>query len=223
MKKICLIVAYLFMSLTLFAQERQTIDRASGNLLFIYQFEKVQGSSFFKDKWLDASVTVENGYTFKHVNLKFDVYNNKFIFNRNDSAYELGLYVSHVCFYPNASDTTQKIIFKKGYAINNIIKADKYLQVLAEGKISFLKSYQKEIEEFTEYGDANKFKRFNDKETYFLLQDGQYKLVGLNKKSLENVFGNQYNKIEAFLKEKDLSAKDESGWIAAINYINVLK
>ena len=116
-----------------------------------------------------------------------------------------------------------KIIFKKGYAINNTIKADKYLQVLAEGRNSLLKSYQKEIEEYSEYGDANKFKRFNDKENYYLLQDGQYKLVNLNKKNLENVFGNQYNKIEALLKEKDLSAKDEAGWIAAINYSNAVK
>jgi len=223
MKKIYLIAPCFFMSLIVFAQDRQTIDRVSGSLLYIYQFEKVQGTSFLKDKWMDASVTVDNGYTFKHVQLKFDVYNNKFIFNRNDSAYELGVYVNAVCFYPNPSDTTQKFFFKKGYIINNTIKAEKYLQVLVEGKISLLKSYQKEIEEYTEYGDANKFKRFNDKENYYLLQDGQYKLVSLNKKSLENVFGSQYNKIEVLLKEKDLSAKDEAGWIAAIKYNNAIK
>ncbi len=223
MNKIYYLIILLFITLNVFSQtERQQWDPVTGNLLFYHQTEKIEGSPFLKDKWIDASVKVENGYVFKHVSLKLDIYNSVFVFNRNDTAYELGNYVVEVQFSPNYPDTTQKLIFRKGFSINNSINNSKFLQVLVEGKITLLKYYQKETEEYTEYGNAVKFKRFNDKETYYTLKDGEYKLLSLSKKNLENLLQTQYGKIDAFLKGKDLSGKDENGWIAALNYSNSL-
>lgn len=213
----------MFITVNVLAQtERQQWDRVSGNLLFYHQAEKIEGSPFLSDKWLESSVKVENGYVFKQVSLKLDIYNNVFVFNRHDTAYELGNYVAEVQFFPNFPDTSRKLVFRKGYSINSSINNTKFLQVLAEGKITLLKYYQKETEEYTEYGNAVKFKRFNDKEAYYVLKEGQYKLVSLTKKSLESLFQTQYAKIDAFLKGKDLSGKDENGWIEAINYSNSL-
>ena len=223
MNKIYYLTFSLFITLNIFAQtDRQQWDPVTGNLLFYHQTEKIDGSPFLKDKWEDASVVLEKGYTFKHVNLKFDIYNNVFVFNRHDTAFVLGDYVAEIQFFPNSPDTSHKLIFRKGYSINSSINNTKFLQVLTEGKLTLLKYYQKETEEYTEYGNAVKFKRFNDKETYYVLKDGQYKLLNLSKKSLENLLQTQYGKIEAFLKAKDLSGKDEDGWVAAINYSNSL-
>ncbi len=198
------------------------IDKNSGNLLYYYQKEEIQGHPFFKDKWIDANITDQNGYVFKNILIKIDTYRNTVVFNRNDSSYELGPMVAQICFFPNAGDTTQKMIFKKGYDVTAFIKADKYLQVLAEGKILLLKDYHKELEDYTEYGNATKMKRYRDVEQYYIGKDGQFTGIGLSKKNLENALQTRWPQVDAYLKQKELSGKDEKSWAAAIAYYNSL-
>ena len=202
--------------------EHQLIDKSNGNLLYYYQKEEIQGHPFFKDKWINANITDQNGYVFKNIAIKIDTYRNKVVFNRNDSSYELGPMVAQVCFFPNAGDTTQKMIFKNGYDVTAFIKTDKYLQVLAEGKITLLKDYHKELEEYTEYGNATKMKRYRDVEQYYIGKEGQFTGMGQSKKNLENVLQAKWPQVDAFLKQKEFSGKDEKSWVAAITYFNSL-
>jgi len=202
--------------------EHEMIDKINGNLNYIYQVEQINGHPFVKDKWMDASITANNGYVFKHIITKIDSYKNKVIFNRNDTAFELGPMVASVCFFPDPADTTKKMMFKKGYEVSAFIHADKYLEVLAEGKISLLKDYHKELEEYTEYGNATKLKRYRDVEQYYVGRDGQYSGMGLSKKNLENVLQAKWAQVDAFLKQKEFSGKDEKSWTAAFTYYNSL-
>lgn len=226
MKYQCLIFVFLPVLICCVADaqtvEHEMIDKNTGGLLYIYQAAEMHGHPFFKDKWMDASITVSNGHVFKHIITKIDTYNNKVIFNRNDSAFELGPIAAEVCFFPDQSDTSKKIIFKNGYAVNNFITASKYLEVLAEGKISLLKDYHKELEEYTEYGNATKQKRYREVEQYYVLKDGQYSGMGLSKKNLQAVLQSRWVEVDAFLKQTNISGKDEKSWAAAIAYFNLL-
>ena len=135
MKKICFTSALLFACCASFAQdnandaigERKMIDRVTGNLLYVYQYEDVKGSSFLSDNWLPGTVILNTNVAFKNVKLKFDVANNEFVFNRNDSSFQLGPEAVEVILYQKNGDS---LIFKNGYEINNAILASKYLQVL---------------------------------------------------------------------------------------------
>jgi hypothetical protein len=204
--------------------EHQVIDRQNSGegLTYIFQNTEVKGTQFLKDTWMDANITNGSGYTFRHQSVKFDSYNNKMVYNRHDTAFELASGSYTVAIYPDPSDTSNKMLFKNGYTINGKIGPDKYVQVLAEGKTSLVKYIFKETEEYNEYGNASKFKRYKDMQQYYVAANNQFTPVTISKKNFEAFFQPKWAKMEPFLKQHNISGKDESGWAQALAYYNTL-
>ncbi|MBS1921428.1 MAG: hypothetical protein JST17_14340 [Bacteroidetes bacterium] len=196
---------------------RNIIDQASRNILYTYQFEDVKGSPFLSDNWQPGILIYKNHSVFKNVKLKFDIKANEFIFNRNDSSFQLDANVTEVRLYPKQGDS---LIFKNGYGFDKSLKPTKYLQVLAEGKITFLKFIKKDIEEYNEYGDATKYKRFIDMYDYYIVKDSKTEDIHLSKKTLQTLLADKWDKISDYLSQYKLSGKDEKSFIAAIRYYN---
>ncbi len=234
MKKLNFIlsVLILFISSNIYSQ---TIDtrpaytfsfEANGSpnagLNYIYQYTDVKGSAFINDNWEIANVVLNSGYVFKSVKIKMDAQQNKFIFNRNDSSFELPDNVKSVIIFPNTNDATQKIIYNKGIQINAQVNANKFIQVIAEGKISLYKYFKKDIEEYNEYGNATNFKRFVDMQQYYIYMNGEYNAINISKKNFDKTLKAKNATLDAFIKQKDLSGKDEKEWVLAINYYNSL-
>lgn len=224
MKKIMLLALVVGLTANAFCQQddHQLIDRANGNLVYLPQATEIHGSPFLNDEWTKANIITVNGVIFKNTQVKFDMYGNKFIYNKDGVAYELGPAVASVILFPDASDTTKKMVFKKGYAVNNIIPATKFVQVLVEGNSSLLKNYKMETEEYTEYGDATKHQRFKETEQYFVLSNSQYTQVTINKKNFESILQPKWSQMEPWLKKNNITGKDEKGWAAAFVYYNTL-
>ncbi len=227
MKKICLASVLFFVYCGLYAQEntndpladRKMIDRVTGSLLYIYQYEDVKGSSFLYDNWLTGMVILNNNVAFRNVKLKFDVTNNQFVFNRNDSSFQLGPEAIEVRLYQKNGDS---LVFKNGYDINNAIRPSKYLLVLAEGKLTLLKYLKKNIEEYSEYGDATKYKRFVEMYDYYIYKDSKADMIHLNKKELQSQLSDKWDQVSQYLSQNSLSGKDEKSFIAAVRYYNSL-
>ncbi len=199
--------------------DRKMIDQVSGSLLYIYQYEDIKGSSLLYDNWLPGMVILNNHAVFKNVNLKFDVKDNEFVFNRNDSAFQLSPDATEVRLYQKNGDS---LVFKNGYEINNGIRSSKYLQVLVDGNLTFLKYLKKDIEEYSEYGDATKYKRFVEMYEYYIYKGGKAATVHLNKKELQNLLTDKWDKVSQYMSQNGLSGKDEKSFIAAIRYYNSL-
>ena len=189
---------------------------------YIYTLTEVDGFPFLKDDWTKAYALTADGYRFPKMDVKFDIYNGKFIYNKNDTAFEFTPQVTVIQMMPNEKDTTNKQVFARGFAINNSLNKDKFVQVLAEGKTSLLKAYKKEIEDYDVYGDAKKHQRYKATEQYYVLLNGQYIQAKLTKKDLESIFLSKTAEIDAFLQKNNLSGKDEKSWIATTNYFNTL-
>ena len=85
-----------------------------------------------------------------------------------------------------------------------------------------MKYVAKDIEEYNEYGNANKLQRYKDIEQYYFFENNQFVSVNINKKNLETTLQTKWPQIEAFMKQNNLSGKDEKSWIAAIGYYNTL-
>ena len=226
MKQLIFCISFYLLSLAVSAQadDHKVIDRSgeNGTIMYFFQKEEIQGSQFLKDDWMKAALYGDRGIKFESAKVKFDSYNNKFVFDRHDTTYELSSMIYTLYLYPNEDDTAKKIVFKKGYAINNRINANKFLQVIAEGKLSLLKYYSKDLEEYTEYGNATKFKRFKDMEQYYVLQNGQYSPISISPKNLENQMQSKWTEVQAYMKKNNLSAKNEKDWATLISYYNSL-
>jgi hypothetical protein len=227
MKKICLLILLFPAAFLLHAQnnndnplnDRKMIDRTSGRLLYIFQYEDVKGSPFLYDDWMPAIAITYDNTMFKNMQLKFDVPKNEFIFKRNDTNYRLGPEVIEIRLFSKKGDS---VVFKNGFDINNAIRQAKYLQVLAEGKITFLKYLKKNIEEYNEYGDATKYKRFIEMYEYYTYKGGKSDPVRITRKELETLLGDKWDKVSLYLSQNNLSGKDEKSFAAAIGYYNSL-
>ena len=222
MKKTLLFISFSFSCILSFAQNEDQrsplIDKVTGNI-YASQYVDVQGSQFLYDNWLNGMMELKNGVVFNNLQLKFDNYSNKFIANKGDKGYEITSDIHKVWIYPEISDT---LFFENGFQINSKINAGKFLQVLAEGKITLLKFANKELETYNEYGNANILKRFRETPEYYIYKNGQYETVKLSKKDLEDKLSDKWPAVSAYLSKSGVSGKDEKGWAKAFQYYNAL-
>ena len=204
------------------AANRRFLNQATSNMMYTRQYEDIQGSPFLYDQWMKGKIYLNDGASFNTLRFKFDAYNNKFIVNKNDTSFETSPAVQQVQLYLS-DDTSNVLTFRKGFAVNADINENKFIQVLASGKITLLKRNSKKLEEYTEYGNAAKLKRFHTITQYFVSGQLQYQEVTLTKKNLENLLSVQWPQVQAYLTKNKLNGKDEKSWSAAINYFNSLK
>jgi hypothetical protein len=194
----------------------------SNNKEFIgFQYTDVKGSPYFSDKWLKGKVLLSDQLWVENLQLKFDEYNNHFIVNWHDTAFQISTVVKQIVLYPG-SDTLNKLVFKNGYAINAKIDAKIYLEVLAEGKMSFLRYPKKEIDKYTEYGDATKYERFEEVHKYFIFVNSNFKEVTLTKKNLQDVLHDKWAQVSEYLAKFKADPKTIDGWKLVIGYYNSL-
>jgi hypothetical protein len=218
MKRLILSVA-AFWSVSLFGQ----VDKPPiimGDVLYTFRYENVQGTPFWKNDWMKSKVVMQNKHAYENIELKMDLVQNNFVFVRDDHNYSLTPDVLEVQMVNPANDS--RLVFRRGFAINKFITPGHFVQVLEEGNLGLLKFIKKNTEEFTEYNDATKYKRFKLVEEFFVAKDNQFVPINLNKKSMEAVFGTKWPQVEAFLKQNDASPRDENGWTKAVHYFNSL-
>jgi hypothetical protein len=189
----------------------------SYSLNYVYQNVNIKGSPFLNEQWQLGNLISKNGSIFKSVNIKFDIYNQKFIFNRNDSSFEVPDAINEVIIYPNPKDTLIKAIYQKGHIPNN---QNAFVQVFVEGKFALYKYVKKDIQEYTEYGNATKFQQYADIEQFYYIENGKMENVNISKKNFEKYLKGKTIPLDSFIKEKSLSGKALNDWMEAIQFLN---
>ena len=228
MKNVLFLVAFCFVFSGAFAQtERQTqnrkfVDVITGDLAYITQYTDVKGSPFLFDNWLPGKLILNNGETLQNLQLKFDDYNNKFLLNKNDTGYQISPVVKQVVLYPGTADTSTFLLFKSGFTGVDKLSPKTFVQVLVDGKNSLLKQYKKDLEEYTEYGNATRFKRFNESFEYFAGVNGKYITIRFSRKTLEELMQEKWTAVSAYLTQNKLNGKDEKSFIEAFKFYNKL-
>lgn len=202
-------------------ETKKIFDQATGDLLYSFQYTDIKGSPFLFDNWMNGELIFKNDSRVKDVQLKFDSYSNKFIINKNDTAYQVSPAIKEIRFYPSG-DTLNAIVFKNGFSINDNIRTGTYVQVLSGGKMTLLKYSKKDMEEYTEYGDATKYKRFTERTQYFIYSGNAFKTVSLSKKNLQDIVSDKWTEVSQYMSQHSLSGKDEKSWKQAIDYYNTL-
>jgi hypothetical protein len=179
----------------------------------------ISGNVFMNTKWSAGSIKTAKGIHYTNMTLKFDVLNNDVIFLINDSNFIFAEEIKEFILN-TGSKNGNPARFVTSASVNIALPA-KYVQVLAEGKMGFYLHLKKNIVTATGYGVADK-KVLEDKNTYYTIQNGSVKSVNLNKKSLEEIVGDKWPRVNQYLEQNNLSAKSEQGWAAAITYYNTL-
>ena len=77
-------------------------------------------------------------------------------------------------------------------------------------------------DDYTEYGDATKYKRFEEVDRYFIFVNGNFRETALNKKSLQDVLADKWTPVSEYVTKYKVDVKTENGWKLAVGYYNTL-
>lgn len=188
---------------------------------FDNQYSGIIGNAFFTDQWVPGrAFTLMKSYSLKK--LKFDIYKNKIFINNNDTIYDISnAGIIQFDIFPDG-DSTKKISFNNGFNIEEITP-DKFVQVLSEGKISFIKYPIRSVEEVYETSPTYKEKKFLDKDKYYVIEEGHGgKEITVTKKNLEKILAAKIDLITSYAKKNGISMNNEEGWQKLIDYYNKL-
>jgi len=200
-----------------------TQDMKSSPVAFDNQYDGIIGTGFLTEAWVSGRVfTLTRMYT--DLKLKFDVHANKIFVNLNDTIFDISNSgITQFDIFPNSPDTVKMISFSNGINLEEITP-DKFVSFLAEGKITFIKYYVRDIEEVYESSPTYKEKKFIDKNKYYVIQEGQTgKEISIGKKNLEKLLADKWDAVNSYAKTNGISAGGEDGWARLINYYNSLK
>ena len=197
-------------------------DMKSSPVAFENQYNGIIGNGFFSEDWMAGrAYTMMKVYT--NLKLKFDVHANKIYLNINDTIYDISKSgIIQFELFLNAPDTSKIISFNNGINLEEITP-DKFVNILSEGKVTFIKYHIKDIEEVYESSPTYKEKKFIDKNKYYIITNGEGgKEISLGKKNLEKLLADKWDKVSSYAKENGISAGNEEGWAKLINYYNSL-
>ena len=183
--------------------------------------QEVGGSPFLTNDYKTGSVQISNDKTVTNVPVKFNIFNNAVMVQKEGEELKLELF-ELVSYDENSNDGGIKHFnFKQGYPeIDNNTGTTIY-QVLASGvKIHLLKYLSQKVEDAPTLGDYSRREIVTSQQLYIYLPGGEIKKITTSKKSVMDAIPGFSAKIEEIIKAGDLKLKNESDLVNLVNALN---
>ncbi len=216
---ICLLSLLIFLSAAQAQNVYSLQDPVTSRNFSSSKYSDIRGTPFLVDKWINGSVTTTKG-TYQSLELKYNVYDNTLIFNKDDESFEMIDDILSFTLKPKANDPSGFLLFKKGISGADI-KANQFVQVLVEGNINLYKLPVKQVSEMSEI-NAGVVQTFTNNAKYYIGKTGQLQFIKINKEEVLNAVKDKQDQLESFIKSKKLSLKKESDVVELIAYYNSL-
>jgi hypothetical protein len=195
-------------------------DPVSSRMFSMERYSGTKGTPFLVDKWMKGNVTVARGI-YKDLDLKYNVYDNILLFNKDDDSYELTDDIIAFTLMPKADDTSTHMVFRKGVT-GPEFKAGQFVQVMTEGpNASVYKLAQKQLSEKSEI-NAGMIKTFADNAKYYIRSKTGVHFVKLNQSDILSVLNDQATKLKAFIDERKLRFRKDTDLVELVKYYNTL-
>lgn len=219
MKKYLILLLFCGLFSGLEAQVMQLYDPIANRAFDSERYSGIRGTPFLVDKWQKGSVLTSKG-VYQNLELKFDAYENKLYFNKNDESFEFQDPIISFTFIPKPSDTSLNMKYIKGMNGSGLTP-NQFLKVLVEGKISLYRSDIKAVSEMSEI-NAGMVKTFANITRYYVVKNNVTQLIKISKADLMNLMKDQEAKVQAYMNEHKISLKNESDAAEILFYYNQL-
>ena len=174
----------------------------------------------FKFGW----VQIKTGRKFNNVPIKLDLVAQEIIFlsaNKEEGVIG-GDFVKEVGFNDTTESGINAYLFRSGFPPIDKFSANQFYQIIADGKISLLKSLVKSIDTRKNELSGEIVMEFSLSEEFFTYQNGLINRFKRDKNEVLSLFNNQRDKVEAFIKTNKGSFKQEKYLASIFNYYNSL-
>lgn len=219
MKRFALVVSICVGAITMNAQDAILIDPVTSHTFDSQKYVEINGTPFLVDQWITGSVKVPRGI-YKDQRLKFDVYNNTLLFQKDDKPYEFYEPVQEFILMPRPADSSSYMRFVNGISASGL-KPEQYVQVLASGKLSF---YRSDIKLVSDMNEINKgiVKTFNNSTRYYFKNEAQTQIMKLSQKEILALMEDKKTQIDEYVSKNKPSFKKEKEVAELVKYYNSL-
>jgi hypothetical protein len=185
----------------------------------IDKYAGVNGSPFFFDNWMRATIVTTKG-PYELAQVKFDAYDNILQFNQNEDLFEVSDKIVSFQFFAKTDDKNPTYYFEKGFTGNGL-KSDQFVLVLAKGTISFIRAESKAVTDVNQI-NVGLIKTFTNVTRWYLVKGNIAQLVRLNKTEILPLLADKAEQIQSYINSQSLSLKKEDDFIKLIKYYNSL-
>ena len=189
-----------------------------------YVKDEITGSPFLFDDWRSGVITLTDGKSYANILLKYDVLNNKFLFNHKDSTYEFLDVLQQVTIVDTGTSFNNDfLIFEKINSKIDKIKAGSFVQILCNGNIKLYKHHSKKIEgQNFNNGINTSIKRIVDHYSFWATVKNESFPIKINKNSLEEITWDKKEELKSYIIKNHLKLNKEKDFTIAIKYYNNL-
>ncbi|MEO8583306.1 MAG: hypothetical protein ABI415_05890 [Flavitalea sp.] len=179
--------------------------------------DNIYGNPYLLKDWSNGVIRFTSGRVINEFKLKFDCAKNLLMLQFKGSAFGAESKVNEFVIYPKGKNK-DSMNFKKGYPVSETGIAETFYQVLVQGKITLLKHYYKAIVEEKKLIVTTASRRYEDREIYYLLQDGIMSKAGDENEMAISRLPDSYATLkELAAKEKIKTEEDLARLIRTIN------
>ncbi|HFA48859.1 MAG TPA: hypothetical protein ENJ95_07570 [Bacteroidetes bacterium] len=221
MKKYTLIIGFLFIGFSIFAQKSMLFQNPQK--WDEYRYEDMQGSPFFFKEFVKGDIHEIGGKIYRDLDVNLNGYTRNIEVRRGDEFIELeeGPYYKVEARSVNKDGDTTNTVF----ATTAISQFDgRFVQLVYDGEKrklfnDFLVTISENKAETP--GKTLVIKRFARKPRYFLLEDGELRLFKLKKKNILLALGHK-KEIETFAKKNKIKIDSAVGVAKVLEYLEGL-
>ena len=219
MKKCFLVFSFLFLSIYAFPQN--FLEDVGGRPIRGKKVANVTGSPFLLDTFVESTIEMKNGVTYKNVPLNFDLLDQKVIAVGKDNVlFEIIDPINSFSIFTG----NKTHLFRSGYPDTKSTDSNTFFEVLADGTITLLKRQWKVMWEEKTYNSATLEKSILDKNSYYIYDQAKKSLTSFKpqKKTVMSALVNNKKEMEDFIKKENINFSDDADLTKIFIYYNSL-
>jgi hypothetical protein len=191
---------------------------------FENKYADVSGSAYLYPNFKFATIVLKDGRTYNNVQARLNLVEHEvnFIASNGEQGYIGKGMVTSILFNDTTKDGVNANFFQTGFSPIDNQSAIHFYQVLVNGKISLLKSINKNIEERLNELSGEKSKEFAQRENLYVLSEGSLKRVKKDSDFFLSTMANQKEAINQYIRTNKLNFKNEEQLKKLVEFYNSL-
>lgn len=179
-------------------------------------FRVVEGTPYFRDIWTEAILQSPQGKLYKMDKVKLDLVTNEISFIDKDGVERIStVEISAVQF--NVPDTPVSCRFRKLAISQGNKKAEWFVEVIKDDRVSLYKRIVKQISESIPYGTSTMQQKIRDQYKFFIYINGSL-LPVKSILDLPGLLPGKKNEMQTFISKLDKKKKGDENFRLAIEY-----
>ncbi|HEV7780116.1 MAG TPA: hypothetical protein VGO58_02565 [Chitinophagaceae bacterium] len=215
-----LLTGFLFATGFVATAQDATIEDLNVTPMRMPALAEVGGSPFMTNEYQTASITLGENKSVLNVPVKFNIYSNAIMVQKNGEDLRLESFV-YVSYNQNVDGRVKPVMFGQGYPeIDNHNDKSVY-QILSKGsKVHLLKYISQKVEDAPTLGDYSRRELVTVQQLYIYTPGGEIKRIKASKQSLVEALPALSSKIDEVVSANKINLKSESGIAELVEALN---